>query len=135
MRRSTIFSGVAVAVYLAAVYLAVFIVAPASLMVADFVANCGIAIPHPSGWNRAMFGNTGAPVLYITVTGVVAIAGYGSIIAGCAFYLGEHQDVRAEFDGAAPVSAGRRQDPAPPSSATRRDTNTQILEGEGYRGE
>lgn len=135
MRRSTIFSSVAVAAYLVVVYLAVFIAAPASLAVADFVASCGIAIPHPSGWNRAMFGNSGAPVLYITVTGFVAILGYGLVIAGCAFYFGEHQDVRAQFDDAATVTAGRRQDAASSSAANRRDTNTQILEGDGPRGE
>lgn len=135
MRRSTIFSGVALAVYLAVVYLAVFIAAPASLAVADFVASCGIAIPHPSGWNRAIFGNAGVQVLYITVTGLVAILGYGLVIAGCAFYFGEHQDVRAQFDDAATVSTGRSQDVTSSSSANRRDTNTQILEGDGSRGE
>lgn len=136
VRRSTIFSGMAVVAYLAVVYLLVFIAAPVSLAVADFVASCGIAIPHPSGWNRAMFGNSGAPVLYVTLTGLVAILGYGLVIAGCAFYFGEHQDVRAQFDDdAGTVSAGRRQDAASPSAASRRDTNTQILEGDGSRGE
>ncbi|MCV7286026.1 hypothetical protein H7J87_11860 [Mycolicibacterium wolinskyi] len=113
----------------------VFIVAPANLLVADFVATTGIAIPHPSGWNRAMFDNSGNPVLYMTATGLVALVGYGAVIAGCAFYIGEHQDARAEADGAQPASTGHRREMASPPTAARRETNTQILEGDGSRGE
>lgn len=133
MRRSTIYSALAVAIYLAAVYLAVFVAAPASLTVADFVASCGIAIPHPSGWNRAIFANSGAPTLYMSVTGCVALIGYGSIIAGCFFYLGEHEDVRAQLNAAADTSTGRRR-PAGASSnagAAQRPTNIQVMEGDG----
>lgn len=130
MRRSTIFSCLAAAVYLAAVYLAVFIVAPANVMAADFVAGCGIAIPHPSGWNRAIFDNSGTPVLHITVTALVAIVGYGAIVAGCAFYFGEHEDARAQADDRSVAPAIRRRAAASPDAVIRRDVNTQIPEGD-----
>lgn len=133
MRRSTIYSAIAVAIYLATVCLAVFVVAPVSVTVADFVASCGIAIPRPSGWNRAIFANTGTPALHVTFTGLVALIGYGSIIAGGAFYLGDHEDVRAQLNNAAETPAGRRRSDGAGSNtgAAQRPTNIQVIEGDG----
>ena len=131
MRRSTIFSCLAIAAYLAVVYLAVFIAAPASLTVADFVATAGVAIPHPSGWNIALFDNAGSPTLHITLTGLLALAGYGGVIAGCAFYFGEHQDVRAQLDPAQAPDTGRRA----ASAVSPVSRNTPMMEGDGPYGQ
>ncbi|MGB8402818.1 MAG: hypothetical protein WCE30_01940 [Mycobacterium sp.] len=131
MRRSTIFACLAIAAYLAAVYLAVFIVAPASLAVADFVATTGVAIPHPSGWNMTLFDNAGSPALHITVTGLLALTGYGAVIAGCAFYFGEHEDVRSQLEQASVPETGRRAS----SSASPASRNTPMMEGDGPYGQ
>lgn len=131
MRRSTIFSCLAVAAYLAVVYLGVFVAAPMSLTVADFVATVGVAIPHPSGWNFALFDNAGSPALHVTMTGLLALAGYGAVIAGCAFYVGEHEDVRAQREPAPAPDAGRRAS----SSASPVSRNTPMMEGDGPYGQ
>lgn len=132
MRRSTIFPCVAVTGYLVLVWLAVFVVAPYSVATADFVASTGIALPHPSGWNLGVFGNSGSPALHITVTGLVAIFGYGALIAGCAYYVGEHRDVGMQPDGG--QVGGRRAESAP-RAATGGEVLTTRTEGDGLRDE
>lgn len=130
MRRSTIVPCVAVAGYLLLVCLAVFVVAPASVAVADFVASAGLALPRPSGWNLAVFDNGGSPALHITVTGLVAIFGYGALVAGCAFYLGEHRDIKVSLDDG--QASGRRAEPAP-RPTSRAEAFTPTTEGDGFR--
>lgn len=129
MRRSTIFSCGAVAVYLAVMWVALFVVAPANVAVADFVATAGLAIPLPSGWNATLFDNGGSPALHVTLTGLLALAGYGAVIAGCAFYVGEHQDVRAELEHGALPGTGRGAH----SSVSSTNRNAPMTEGEGPR--
>lgn len=131
MRRSTIFSCLAIAAYLAVVYLAVFIVAPASLAVADFLAVTGVAIPHPSGWNMTLFANAGSPALHVTLTALLAQTGYGAVIAGCAFYFGEHEDVRAQLEQVPVAETGRRAS----SSVSPASRNSPMMEGDGPYGQ
>lgn len=131
MRRSTIFPCAAIAGYLVLVWLAVFVVAPHSVATSDFVASSGVALPHPSGWNLPVFGNAGSPALHITVTGLIAIFGYGALIAGCVYYLGEHRDVAMQPDGA--QVSGRRAESVP--RAATGDVLTATTEGDGLRDE
>lgn len=122
MRRSTIYCCLAAATYLAALYLAVFVVAPISLTTADIVATSGVAIPHPSSWNMSLFANAGRPILHITLTGLLAATGYGAVITGCAFYIGEHEDIRAQLTAASTAESGRR--PAASTSPATLSTPT-----------
>lgn len=130
MRRSTVFACVAAAGYLLAVCLMVFGMAPTSMAVADFAASAGIALPHPSGWNLAVFTNGGSPALHITLTGVIAVFGYGALFCGVGFYIGEHQDAKAVL--AQEQTGGGRAESAP-RSASRAESLVPTTEGEGFR--
>lgn len=129
MRRSTIFVCVVAAGYLLVVCLVVFGLAPTSMAVADFVASAGIALPHPAGWNLAVFTNGGSPALHITVTGVLAIFGYGALVGGCGFFAGEYQDAKAAL-GRESAGGGRAESAS--GSVPRAELLGPTTEGEGF---